>query len=584
MRRVYTIVITALIMAASIVVAQTPVRDRPGLAERGTASIAGTVIADDERRQPLRRVLLTLSRAGTEDIRRSATDDAGRFAFGGLPAGTYTLSAAKGGYVSRTFGALQPGLPGSSITVIDGARFSAPPIPLLRGAVIAGRVFDRNGRPAARVRIQAEQVVTIEGEVRPRNVSGASGSSLTNAHGEYRIFGLLPGEYVVSASGLGLGTARDLTPAELSWVQQPTGPMPPPGPSFNYAPTFFPGTTDVFGATPIALSRSEERVDVDFRVQHVPMARVSGLITDAAGRPVQGAMVTRVPRRLRGIQSPSIPVARSDSNGSFVFGDTAPGDYTIVVRIGSSGSAAVIKSGTPPATPPAWGMADIRVSGPDLTDIAIRLQPGMALSGRVTFAAGTAPIDFARIGIRLVGTDITNTIYGQSSPVAADGAFQLGGLMPGSYRVAATLPVGSTVFARSAIYRGTDLIDVATTIRPNEDVSDVVVTLSDRPSALSGRLVDGAGQPAPQFYVFAFPTDKTAWVQGARRIASARADLNGQYTLSPLVPGEYFLCAVTEFETALQFDPTYLEQFVPAAIRITIGEGEKRVQDLKVGR
>ena len=32
----------------------------------------------------------------------------------------------------------------------------------------------------------------------------------------------------------------------------------------------------------------------------------------------------------------------------------------------------------------------------------------------------------------------------------------------------------------------------------------------------------------------------------------------------------------------MRFEPTYLEQLVSAAIKITLGEGEKKTQDLRV--
>jgi hypothetical protein len=61
-----------------------------------------------------------------------------------------------------------------------------------------------------------------------------------------------------------------------------------------------------------------------------------------------------------------------------------------------------------------------------------------------------------------------------------------------------------------------------------------------------------------------------------------RAGVDGSYRLSAIPPGEYFLCALTEIDPEQQYDPGYLEQFVPASIKITIADGEKKIQDLRI--
>jgi hypothetical protein len=49
-----------------------------------------------------------------------------------------------------------------------------------------------------------------------------------------------------------------------------------------------------------------------------------------------------------------------------------------------------------------------------------------------------------------------------------------------------------------------------------------------------------------------------------------------------LPPGEYFLTAVTDAEQNEWFDPQFLAQLVPASIKVTIADGEKKVQDIRV--
>jgi hypothetical protein len=49
-------------------------------------------------------------------------------------------------------------------------------------------------------------------------------------------------------------------------------------------------------------------------------------------------------------------------------------------------------------------------------------------------------------------------------------------------------------------------------------------------------------------------------------------------------PHEYLVVAVKEIETGQWQDPEFLEGLRSQAVRITLGEGDTRVQDLKVVR
>ena len=133
------------------------------------------------------------------------------------------------------------------------------------------------------------------------------------------------------------------------------------------------------------------------------------------------------------------------------------------------------------------------------------------------------------------------------------------------------------------MHAGQDLADRPLDVRPGDDISDVVVTLSDRMPALTGSLTDGAGRPAPEFYVFVFPVNRSLWTRDSRRIRAVRADVSGAYALNGLPADEYYLCASTAIDPTLQYESSYLDGFVPAAIKVTLGEGEKRRQDLRLG-
>jgi hypothetical protein len=575
----------AALSVATVLIAQQPARDQPKFATFGSASITGVVV-DDQNQAPLRRATLSLSRTGVDDVRIVATEHDGRFVFDRLPAGSFTLSASKGAYVSMNYGAPKPGMPGSSIVVTTGQAFAATPIALMRGAVITGRLTDRLGQPISPATVRADQFVTVNGERRRRSTPGMFSQAQVNAHGEYRIYGLMPGDYVVSATASPLSVQGEVTAEELAWANRPSGSAPPPARAFTAAPTMFPGTTDASGGVVITLGRGEERSVVDFAVQAVPVARVTGIVLGPDGRPAPNAMVLCTVKNPSLVLPPSgVPISMTATDGAFACASLAPGQYLLAARHVQDPAA---RAGLPP-TPgvmPLWGMAELTVAGRDVSNVSIQVQTGLSLSGQAEFkSVGTASSpDPSSLQVRLTPFNPAMPVGIAVATVRADGTFQIDGIVPGSYRLTAAFigltPTSGNWTLRSAVLSGRDIADGPFDVL--QSTAGLTVTLTDAQTELSGTLTDAAGRPSPPLYVFVFPTDKTLW-GSARRIQSVRSNDSGSYKIPGLPPGEYYLCALTELDTSLQTEPSYLEQFVSSSIKITLGEGEKKTQSLRIG-
>ena len=67
------------------------------------------------------------------------------------------------------------------------------------------------------------------------------------------------------------------------------------------------------------------------------------------------------------------------------------------------------------------------------------------------------------------------------------------------------------------------------------------------------------------------------------RAAAIQPASDGKFRATGLPAGEYYLAAVTDLDPQDWGDPAFMDQIVPGAIKITVGDGEKKVQDLKVG-
>jgi hypothetical protein len=118
-------------------------------------------------------------------------------------------------------------------------------------------------------------------------------------------------------------------------------------------------------------------------------------------------------------------------------------------------------------------------------------------------------------------------------------------------------------------------------VEPNQDVT-ATITFGDKTQEVSGTIQDTQGNPTSDYTIILFATDKSYWVPNARRLLTARPGTDGKFSFRNLPAGEYRLTAVTDIEPGEQFDPNFLEQLVNASIPVSVKEGEKKTQDIKV--
>jgi hypothetical protein len=578
------------------------------------------VVTDERDGRPLRRVMIALNGSALTTTRNAATDENGRFRFVALPIAQYTVTALKPGYVQTFYGSRRPGLgPGLPVALSAASPSATLAIKLPYGAVITGTVTDGHGRPAQNVRITLLQYRMQLGE---RQLAPASLSTVnlmtTDDRGIYRIFGLAAGDYLLGAvpqaTDVHLVTAAELQRAEQLIQQTPSrlpagtpAPVPPPPPdtveSVGYARVFFPGTADPAGASTITLRSGEERAGVDFAMQYVRTAKISGVTLDATGQPSQLAQLTMTQPGLPSTMS-SWGVSRTGQGGFTVTG-VPPGDYTITARVtggpgsGTGGQLGGFSAGGPLDV--LWASANVRVDGQDVGGLMLNLQPGMTAAGRAVFESAPAvvPANLARMRMQLTPVTTSSSVPGSAVPVVAeaadDGTFSMRGILPGMYRFMASNPPaaeppsgggmaapGPAWIVKSVIAGARDLTDRVFELKPGEPLNNIVITFSDRPSGISGKLLDASGQPALGLNVIVFTADRTFWGLQSRRTVTMRPLANGEFRFPSLLPGEYYISAVTDYDPADSADPTFYDALVTASLRLTLGVGDQKVQDLKL--
>jgi hypothetical protein len=227
-------------------------------------------------------------------------------------------------------------------------------------------------------------------------------------------------------------------------------------------------------------------------------------------------------------------------------------------------------------------MVPLTVDGRDIDNLNVTLEAAKRLSGQVVFDGVTPPPSLAAVQVWLRGPQLGGvTLGGVSKRVTATPEFTLDGIVPASYTVVVQGVRGWMV--KSAIVNGHDAADLPVEI--TADVTDAVVTFTDKLTELSGVLQTPEGTPAPNYYIIVFPRDPAYWLNGSRRIVSLRPATDGRFTTTatnPLPPGDYLIAAVTDVRSGEWFDPAFLKTLVASAIPVTIGEGEKRKQDIQI--
>ena len=83
--------------------------------------------------------------------------------------------------------------------------------------------------------------------------------------------------------------------------------------------------------------------------------------------------------------------------------------------------------------------------------------------------------------------------------------------------------------------------------------------------------------------MIAYSTDQKFWVSRSRRVQAVRPGVDGRFLFGDLPPGEYFLGAVMDVDQDEWLDQGFLDGLVATSVKVTIGEGEKKTQDLRIG-
>lgn len=454
------------------------------------------------------------------------TDANGNFRATVTP-GTYQARAERNGYVN---------LPGTltSVTVAAGETAKAVAIKLHKHGVITGRVLDEDGEPLARVNVQQLKWIQQNG----RRTLIPQGSTSTNDLGEFRIFGIAPGRYLVSAQanvgGFGsLGRSRQ-----------------------TYATIFFPGVADPSAAQAVEIAPGATRQGIDLRLQKVAVVTISGKVGGVAPGTTperrMGAMVMLVPRHsplmMGGMMQHAVPVS---PQGDFEMPNVPAGSYILTAQ--TQGPNQDRRS----------ARLNIEVGDRDLAGLSLSLEAGLTLNAQIR--AEDAP-SLAGLMLYLQGSGPMSNSTGRAD---AEGKIALANLDKDLYRASVNgLPAGYYVKSMQlGSFDAKDSLDLTAGA-----AGELIIMLEKGTAEISGQVVGKDQKPAIAAQVI---------VLNARHetVRIGQTDAQGHYRIRELPPGDYRLATTADPDLS---DPDTLDRLATTAEKITLARSAKETRQLEL--
>lgn len=463
----------------------------------------------------------------------AVSDSGGKFAINDIPPGKYRLYASRNGFVGATYSTQRPSQPGPALSLEPGQNLKDLVLKLTPCGVIAGRVFDEEGEPLPRVFIQVFRYAWDQGKRRMDSVAGAD----TNDMGEYRVYGLAPGRYYVSAD-YRPGTTWNAGGVKLEEVY--TTPA-----EEGYPKLYYPGTTDAPAAMLLHVTPGATVRGTDFLMKKFPTFRITGHVSGPLSNRTEERPRERpqVYVRLRENIWPPLDRVRApvDSQGNFMLHGVISGSYYLIAELADGDRRYLARQ-----------LLD--VGDTDIGGLSLNLTPGMDLSGRVRIE-GDEPVRSAgelSVIIRTRGDSPFPALM-ERATVKDDGSFRLRNVGHDTYDV--QVYGYRDNFYQKSIKLGHD--DVTESGIDGSRAAGAVVEILVSPSAgqVDGVVQDEKQQPASGATVVLVPSSHRGQPRLYKEIT---ADEHGRFTLKGITPGDYKLFAWADLERGAYYDPEFL--------------------------
>jgi len=505
--------------------------------------------------EPIRKAHITLQgmgspKAASPSTYGGVTDAGGRFVIQDIEPGSYFAVAERNGFTNGQSTGWGRGYTPTNLSLNPGQHTSDIVFKLVPHGVITGRVLDEDGEP-----VQDVQISVLHNRfVRGKRVLTPSGVSGTDDLGEYRIFGLAPGKYYLSATyrHSNMMMAQDRTPGGA--------------PEEGYAPTYFPGTTDPAGAVAIDVSAGSVLAGTDVTLRKIHTVRIRGRVANAAGNGLPShTMLRLMPRNsaFGGFYAQMWTQALRNHGGTFEFGGVAPGAYLVWAEWSDEGQGYSV-------------LQPVDVGNNNLDDVTVLLSPGVELKGQV-HSEGSGDVKLGSMHISLEAKE-TQQRGGRGAQTNDDGTFDLQNVSADHYWVN-VYGLPSSFYVKSIRLGDADALESGLDTTQGA-AGTLEITVSGNGGQIEGTAADSKSKPASGAMVALVPDAPRR--ERLMLYKAAAVDPAGHFTIAGIAPGEYKLFAWEQIEDGAYQDPEFLKPYENQGQAVTIREGSRETAELKV--
>lgn len=552
-RSLFAVLVLALCVGAQ---AQTPSNRTAKTDQPATGSIDGKVV--NESGQPMAGAGVFVRTVSSGFNRTTTTDPEGNFRVNGLETGLYVVSANTPAYTNA------PGDPDAPkyYRLGDSVR-----VDMVRGGAITGTVTNAMGEPVIAVRVRAQMIRDAKGQAARFS---ASFEQQTDDRGIYRIYGLPPGTYLVSAGGSTFVPSYSAYDADI--------------------PTYAPSSTHDTAAE--VSVRSGDDVMADIRYRGETGHSISGSIKGSGANNVS-VTLTRPGSGISIGTSIQNPFTRG-----FIFNGLADGDYYVVAQ-----ESVASQTNPPVFTLTISDPKKITIKGADVTGIELVTKPLGSISGKILLEPTKVPecqgkrpplmaeavVRFRRPEKEVESGDAQGfrSIAGAASPDVA-GAFVLRNLQAGSYQFDPRFYArywylqSITVNSAGPKPQRSDAAANWTMLKAGEQLSNVNITLAEGAASVHGKVpAPDAAQP-PAVAAFLIPDDKDK-LEDVLRYFVTDIEADGTFTFNNVPPGKYLALTASTVDPQIA-NPAKLRQPDAGAARTKLrrtAETKKAELELK---
>ena len=516
-------------------------------------SISGTVM-DSITGLPLSKVYLVAAHPSGRDASASTTTDAaGKFRMVNVDPGEYRLSAKRNGYLDAFYGARKSSADGSMIVLSAGQKLEDLQIRMAPFGVIAGTLKDPDGEPLAGVFVDVYSPKYVDGQRKILQFDNA----VTDDLGHYRIAGLPPGKYYVSATPPSQEDRRarvvdhSVKSDKLREIA---------------IRTFYPGVADPSAASLVELSSGTRATGIDITLTRSAVYKVAVHLDFTDGHKATASLLNSA-EGFGGLGS----LRDVNPDGDMEIEGVPPGNYRI--EIGTLGPS---KFFTGRQEVNCTTSVPLNVDKADVTGLRI------ATTGCPTVAGHVVVEGEQQKKVPDGSNYLIDFHPGPRERVEPDGSFEAT-VSPGTNIVDLLGITGmSGLYVKSMQAGSQDVLRNGLTLSGSER-ADLQITLAPHGGKIDGVVLNAEGNPVLGAAVVLIPNDNAL----RPRLDFTRdtvTDKAGHFDLKGLAPGEYKLFAWDDIEKDSWFDPDILKDYEakgkPVSVKASDTEQASQTVDL----